>query len=785
MYKHLLIAIFFPLFSFAQLNLNQLGYLDLVSMHSSDASDIWGWVDGSGNEYAIVGLNDGTSVVDVSDPANPVEVFYEPGMNSIWRDIKTWGDYAYVTTEAQNELLIIDLSTLPGNTNLTTHYYGGPSGSEWQSAHNLYIDENGICYIFGANRGNGGAIMLDLTTDPINPTEVGEVDDWYAHDGMVQGDTLYMGHINDGHLSIWDVSDKANPVLLGQQVTPGNFAHNIWVSDDNNYAYTTDEIADGYIGEMDISDPTNIIELDRIQSSPGMDVIPHNTHFLDGYIITSYYRDGVTIHDVSNHGNMVEVGNFDTSPNFTGDGFNGCWGAYPYLPSGNIITSDIEEGLHIFAPNYVRGCYLEGTVTNANTSGPINGVQIEILSTTVTDLTIITGDYATGIAVAGSYDVVYSHPQYYPDTVYNVIMNNGVITTQDAQLVPIPTITLTVDVQDENLAGVPNVQVLIENEDFSFNGSTDASGQVVFTGVYEGTYTAYAGLWGYEGACINGLSIGTTDMSYTIDLESGYRDRFNLDLGWQVTGGAPDGIWEIGEPKGTTAGGDLCNADEDSQDCGEKAYVTGNRGLAAGNDDVDIADMILTSPVMDLTGYADPYLSYEFWWRNLGGSTPINDTLKISITNGSNTVVVQEIINNNGSPYWEYNSQKINDLITPGANMQIIVETADWDALGGHLVEAGFDNFRIYDSGVSVEENIEIELLLFPNPGIGQFTINSNLPIHQVKVFDSFGKVVILRADLGQLEYQFNLENYADGVYFVQIETDNGIAVKPLLKSKQ
>ena len=161
-----------------------------------------------------------------------------------------------------------------------------------------------------------------------------------------------MGHISDGHMSIWDVSDKANPVILGQQVTPGNFSHNLWMSDDGDYIYTTDEITNGFIGEFDISDPTNIVELDRIQSSPGMDVIPHNSHFIDDYIVTSYYRDGVTVHDVANKGNMVEVGNFDTSPSFSGDGFNGCWGVYPWLPSGNIITSDIENGLHILGVTY-------------------------------------------------------------------------------------------------------------------------------------------------------------------------------------------------------------------------------------------------------------------------------------------------------------------------------------------------------------------------------------------------------------------------------------------------
>ncbi len=134
----------------------------------------------------------------------------------------------------------------------------------------------------------------------MNPVEVGEEDTYYTHDGVVRGDTLYQAHILDGFFTLTDVSDKANPVLLGQQFSPGNFAHNLWFNDDGDYIYTTDEITNGYIGEYDISDPNNIIETDRIQSSPGMDVIPHNVHFLNDYMITSYYLDGVTSLDVYN-----------------------------------------------------------------------------------------------------------------------------------------------------------------------------------------------------------------------------------------------------------------------------------------------------------------------------------------------------------------------------------------------------------------------------------------------------------------------------------------------------
>ena len=142
-------------------------------------------------------------------------------MYSIWRDIKTHGNYAYVTTEAANGLLIIDMSTLPSDTNLTTYYYNGPALASWQKAHNLFIDDRGYAYIFGANRGNKGCIILDLNQDPTQPVEVADINNWYVHDGMVKGDTLYLAHISDGFFTVWDVSNPSTPVMLGQHNSPG------------------------------------------------------------------------------------------------------------------------------------------------------------------------------------------------------------------------------------------------------------------------------------------------------------------------------------------------------------------------------------------------------------------------------------------------------------------------------------------------------------------------------------------------------------------------------------
>ena len=206
------------------INLQQIAHVPASSFQvPSDLCDIWGWVDDQGNEYAIVGTNEGTSIFDLSNPAAPTEIFFEQGMNSIWRDVKTFGDYAYVTTEAQNGLLIIDLSPLPDSNNLTTYYYTGPSNAPWQKAHNLFIDDRGYAYIFGANRGVKGCIILDLNQDPTQPVEVADINNWYVHDGMVKGDTLYLANVSDG-FTIWDVSVPSNPVMIGQHGTLGAFA---------------------------------------------------------------------------------------------------------------------------------------------------------------------------------------------------------------------------------------------------------------------------------------------------------------------------------------------------------------------------------------------------------------------------------------------------------------------------------------------------------------------------------------------------------------------------------
>lgn len=698
---------------FSQLNMNLLSNVDYQALHNSQLNDIWGYVDEEGNEYALVGTTKGTSVVNVTDPENPIEIFWEPGTDNIWRDLVTWGDYAYISTEASDGLLIIDLSPLPHSTNLPVNYYHGNGGISLSRAHTVFADA-GYCYLFGSNAGNGGVQILDIHTDPMNPIIVGEFDNWYCHDGFVQNDTMYLAHIYHGFFSIVDVTDKSNPVLLGTKNTPSSFTHNVWPTPDGNFAFTTDEVSGAYITSYDISDPSDIIELDRIQSSPGKNVVPHNTHFINNFIVTSYYSDGVTIHDVTHPYNMIEVGNFDTYPYQT-NGFDGCWGAYPYLPSGNILATDREYGLFVLGANYRQAAYLEGTVTDISTGLPIDNVTISIANWQHQNTTNNTGFYATGRPLDGVAVVTYDKVGYYPET-DNIVLQNGVITTHDVQMIPIPPYYLTITVTDEETGDLlPSAFIRIENNIIVHDGVTNGIGEEDMTLYYEGMYAITVGKWGYVTKCYD-LELDQFTGDFTVSLKKGYYDDFSFDYGWYATGSAISGLWIRDIPFGTE---ENANPDRDAPwDCGKYAYVTGNTNhFNFTLDDVAGGDVKLFSPIMDLTGYSDPYVNYFKWFYNRYGNTPPNDSLSIFIMNGSQTKQIDVL---KARPYmdnWEHASIRILDFLPVTSTMQILVETSDYEP-DWNITEAGFDHFYVSNySTLSIEKNTESKKVnVYPNP---------------------------------------------------------------------
>lgn len=762
--------------AFSQLNLTEISNYQ-YGPSRGDCSDIWGYVDQMGNEYAIVGNETGTSIVDISTPSNPVEVFFSQGTTSIWRDIKVWGTTAYITNEGGGGMKIIDLSNLPGAITAGDVYQYTGSSYPFTTAHNLFIDELGRAFIVGANNGEGGAIILDVATNPLSPVELGRYNDYYIHDVFVRGDTMWGGAINDGFFVVVDVSNPASCVTMATQLTPNTFSHNCWLSDDGNTLYTTDEVSGAYVAAYDVSNLGTISESDRVQSNPGLGVIPHNTFVFGDYLVTSYYRDGVVIHDATNPANLIEVGNYDTSPSFSGDGFNGCWGVYPYLPSGLIIASDIENGLFVLGPTYTPAAYLEGVVTDASTSNPINNASVQIVSTSQSDNTDASGYYATGVAVAGSYDVTFSKVGYITQTITGVTLTNGNTTILNVQLVPMQTFTLTGQVIDQNSNPVQNAIVSVSNAQISVQTTTNGLGNFSISSFLEDMYDVTIGLWGYHTLCLPGQALTISGNPYTFQMTEGYSDFFDLDLGWTVTGNVSAGDWERGEPVGTMYLNNESNPELDSDDCGEMAYITGNAGGTVGNDDVDDGTTTLNSPLFDLTGYSNPYISFDRWFFNDGGSTTPNDSLVIRLSNGTQTVTIDFATESDpGISSWAPKDIRVLDYLSATAFMQLKVQAMD--VPGGHIVEAGFDNFVVRDSSsagiADLEANGTVDI--WPVP----FGDELHVRLHDVKALKL--KIEVLEMTSGRLvderelefDAEFTLSNsYAKGVYVLRVYGDD------------
>ncbi len=331
---------------------------------------------------------------------------------------------------------------------------------------------------------------------------------------------------------------------------------------------------------------------------------------------------------------------------------------------------------------------------------------------------------------------------------------------------------------------VANAGVVFASSTYTFELTTDANGNFSSPAFRAGSYTVYAGRWGYMTKLYDlAFNLDSISSGLTIPIDPGvYYDDFLMDFGWISTSNqATTGFWSRGVPLETTSGGEISNPGTDAADDFEdRCYVTGNGGGGAGNDDVDDGTVILISPIINATLFNDPYLTFESWFYNGGGNGgPIDDTLTISLSNGINVEVLEKtaaLANN-----WSASKYRMRTIMLLTDSMRLIVETAD---LGdGHLVEAGFDFFRVGDSSlVSVNsvDGLNDVVNVYPNPTTGRLNIAVGQVNEQVSitVFDMVGKQVYNSQALGSKNIQLDLNNSQNGTYFVQVRSGNEVTTK-------
>ncbi len=325
-------------------------------------SDVWGYADCSGREYAIIGSAFSIHFIDVTQPNFPrlVKSFGTTG-SSVWRDFKTYRDRAYACADQSpgtDGLMIFDLSRLPdtvARTYQSTQYF--------ERSHNLWIDTlQGRLYMAGANTRNNGVIVFDLTQNPDDPQLLASVPlpGGYVHDIHVVDHIGYASHGFNG-LWIYDFTDPQNPVVLGNitDYPERGYNHSSWLNADGSYLVMVDETHGTSAKLVDVRDTEDLSVVSIFKSAllepEHTSSIIHNPFIRDQYVVMAYYHDGIQVFDMSDPGNVERVAYYDTNPlNANYSGFQGAWGAYPYLPSGNILGSDIAFGLFILRADSIQ-----------------------------------------------------------------------------------------------------------------------------------------------------------------------------------------------------------------------------------------------------------------------------------------------------------------------------------------------------------------------------------------------------------------------------------------------
>lgn len=322
-----------------------------TSAYNNRYNECWGFAI-NGHEYGVLGSTAGLHIVDVTDPTDVFEAFRvggaSSGPNVIHRDMKDYHGYLYcVADEGPSKLQIIDLHNLPNSVNQVY------SSNEFvMTAHNLYIDTaQAKLYLLGAS----GQMKILSIADPEHPSLVGTYPNPtfslpYVHDAFIENN---IGFFNCGGSGLWivDFSDPNNPVTLSTltSYTDAGYNHSGWKTPDGNYYILCDETHGAKVKILDISDLTDPTEVATIEPGIWNDEIPHNVITRGNYAYFSYYYDGLEVWDISNPVNPQRAYYYDTytAPNVPS--YAGAWGVNPNLPSGNILISDMQGGLFVFA----------------------------------------------------------------------------------------------------------------------------------------------------------------------------------------------------------------------------------------------------------------------------------------------------------------------------------------------------------------------------------------------------------------------------------------------------
>lgn len=646
---------------FARSNVTLLAWMPLSDFgvgSGGNGNSCFGYTSNSGREYALFGHSDGTAIVEVTQPGNPVIVAQITGPNSLWRDVRVFGNYAYAGSEGGGGIQVINLSQVDNGivTLANTVTTGGTTTS-----HTLEVNTTSG-RLYRAGGGGNGLRIYDLNANPASPTYLGAWPDRYVHETQVvtyptggpgggpRELAICCGGLGSGYtdtgIDIVDVTNAAAPVsLLHIGYGQSNYSHQAWLSPDRQFLFHNDEV-DGrpftrVFNASNLNAPTPVLTyVGEYQNGVTVD---HNLYTKDSRVFHANYRSGLRVFDTtSGVTTPTLVSWFDTYPDDDGGGYNGLWNNYPYFPSGTVIGSDIDRGFFVWwvGDPQIGFTFPQGAPSELDPAGDSTLVEV----------------------VQNTPGVLQGTPTLYWST-------GGAFTP----------VALT------SMGGT-----LYSAQFPAFPCGTSVQYYVVATGTNGVAWTAPDGAPGTTYTAL--AALGSTTVAST-DFESSAAG-FVRDTAGDT---ASAGLWTRANPVGT----DAQPEDDHTLAPGVNCWLTGQGtvGGAIGTADVDNGATRLLSSTYDLTALANPVVGYWRWYVN-DGNTAVDDSFRVDVTNngGANWVNVETIGPGHAqaSGGWYRHEFRVADFVAP--NTTVRVRFVAEDIGSGSIVEAAIDDFEITDA---------------------------------------------------------------------------------------
>lgn len=301
--------------------------------------------------------SDGLRIVDVSDPASPVDLARVGAQSDDFNDIKiieTAGGATYaLVASAVRGVLVIHVSD-PTEPELVATFT--PSGEANHGVHSIFVDEtDGRYYAYLAD-GYSSLLGVWDVTEPELPelwlTYELPDSNWGIHDLYADDHRAYL-NATYGGLVIVDLAPSPGVSTVVGRYSHDQFqySHSSWVTTagGRTIAVTGDEGYDAHLHVVDV-DPASPAFTQRLGGYQTRSIVSiHNIMTVGERAYVSYYLDGVRILDLSDPAAPELVAYFNSwdREQSMGELFEGAVGIDVDPAAGLVYVADTPRGLLI------------------------------------------------------------------------------------------------------------------------------------------------------------------------------------------------------------------------------------------------------------------------------------------------------------------------------------------------------------------------------------------------------------------------------------------------------